>query len=142
MRRCLEKDPNQRLRDLGDAAIEINETRSRSAHAPPMTLPAEPRKMVMIIVAALIIVLSGLITWFLATKQTQPTPRPIRLVVLPFENLGPPEDDYFAAGITDCYGHMSIFRQRSIRKQSLPQNLLARCVVEMFLAANDVCNVH
>lgn len=24
-----------------------------------------------------------------------------RLVVLPFENLGPPEDEYFADGITD-----------------------------------------
>ncbi len=37
MRRCLEKDPNKRLHDIADAAIEINETINLPATAPPMT---------------------------------------------------------------------------------------------------------
>jgi serine/threonine-protein kinase len=37
MRRCLEKNPNRRLHDIADAAIEINETINLPATAPPMT---------------------------------------------------------------------------------------------------------
>ena len=37
MRRCLEKNPNRRLHDIADAAIEINETLNLPATAPPMT---------------------------------------------------------------------------------------------------------
>jgi len=37
LRRCLEKDPQQRLRDIGDAAIEIRETLSPPTTAPPAT---------------------------------------------------------------------------------------------------------
>ncbi len=35
LRRCLEKDPRRRLRDIGDAMIEINETLSVPAMVPP-----------------------------------------------------------------------------------------------------------
>ncbi|MHC4726673.1 MAG: protein kinase domain-containing protein, partial [Planctomycetota bacterium] len=37
LRRCLEKNPNRRLHDIADAAIEINETLNLPATAPPMT---------------------------------------------------------------------------------------------------------
>ncbi|MHC4595812.1 MAG: tetratricopeptide repeat protein [Planctomycetota bacterium] len=59
--------------------------------------------MAMIIGAAIIIVLSGVAVWFRVTlkKQAQPLSREIRLVVLPFENLGSAEDEYFADGITE-----------------------------------------
>ncbi len=46
-----------------------------------------------------------------------------------------------AAGVTDGYGHMSIFR-RLAKSQSFPKGLLARCIHQMFLAANNVCNLH
>ena len=48
----------------------------------------------------------------------------------------------FAAGVADGDGHMCVFRKRGIRKQGLPEGLLARRVVEMLLAADDVCDVH
>ncbi len=43
LRRCLEKDPKLRLRDIGEARIELAEARSGAAYAPPMVLPAATR---------------------------------------------------------------------------------------------------
>ena len=100
--RCLEKDPDQRLGDIGDAAIEISETLSRPESAPQVTIPAKLRRMAMIIGAFIIIVLSAIVVLFILEQRTQPSAKEIRLAVLPFENLGPAEDEYFADGITDA----------------------------------------
>ncbi len=45
LRRCLEKDPHRRLRDIGDAGIEISETLadSRSAGVIPAAAPGKPK---------------------------------------------------------------------------------------------------
>jgi len=109
LRRCLEKDPRRRLRDIGDAAIEISETlslgfltESKPATAPVVTAAANLRRMAMIIGAVIIIVLSAIAVRFILEQQTRPSAKEIRLVVLPFENLGSDEDDYFADGITDA----------------------------------------
>jgi len=102
LRCCLEKDPRRRLRDIGDAGIAISETLSLPATGLAVTIPAKSRRMAMIIGAVIIIVLSTIAVWFISSKQTQPASKEIRLAVLPFENLGPVEDEYFAAGITDA----------------------------------------
>ncbi len=114
LRRCLEKDPRQRLRDIGDARIEISETLRLTAPAPAITTPSSVsfkqgiagkqklRKMAMIIGAAVIIVLTAIVVRFIPKEPVLPASTEIRLVVLPFENLGPAEDEYFAAGITDA----------------------------------------
>jgi len=47
-----------------------------------------------------IIVVGIAVVYFIAKKPTPPLERNM-LVVLPFENLGPPEDEYFADGITE-----------------------------------------
>jgi serine/threonine-protein kinase len=39
LRRCLEKNPRQRLQHIGDAVIEINETLNVPANAPPLSVP-------------------------------------------------------------------------------------------------------
>jgi TolB-like protein/Flp pilus assembly protein TadD len=144
LRRCLEKDPRRRLQHIGDARIEISETLSLLA-APSVTTPAsvsfkpevhgKPKllTMEMIVGAAIIVVLSGIVVWFVSKEQTQPVSKEIRLVVLPFENLGSAEDDYFAAGMTDeiisCLARVRglgvISRQSAIqyknREKSTPQ---------------------
>jgi len=102
LRRCLEKDPHRRLRDIGDAAIEIRETLNLPATAPPVNIPAKLRRVAVIICAAVIIVLCAIGVRFILEQPAQPSSQEIRLVVLPFENLGPAEDGYFAAGITDA----------------------------------------
>ncbi len=102
LRHCLKKDPHRRLRDIGDAGIEISETLNKLAAPTPATIPAKLRRMAMIIGAAIIIVLCAIAVRFILEKQTQPASKEIRLVVLPFENLGSTEDEYFADGITDA----------------------------------------
>ena len=113
LRRCLEKDPHRRLRDIGDAIIEIHETLILPAPTPPVTTPsislsphipvkARSRRIVMVIATTVIIALSAVALWFVLEQRTGPASEEIRLVVLPFENLGSAEDEYFAAGITDA----------------------------------------
>ncbi|MBL7144972.1 MAG: protein kinase, partial [Phycisphaerae bacterium] len=99
LRRCLEKDPNRRLGDIADAAIEIKETLRKPLVAPTSKL----RRIAMIIGAVAIgIILSVITLKFILQKEIQSSIQQIRLVVLPFDNLGPDEDEYFAAGITDA----------------------------------------
>ena len=106
LRRCLEKDRHRRLQHIGDAFIEINETLNLPAIAPLIKpeIAAKPksRRVLMMIGAVIIIILSAIAVWFILERPTQPSSKEIRLVVLPFENLGPAEDEYFAAGITDA----------------------------------------
>jgi serine/threonine protein kinase/Flp pilus assembly protein TadD len=97
LRRCLEKNPHRRLRDIGDAAIEIRETLSMSAKS----VPTKSRKVAMIIGAATIIVLTAIAVRIIPQKQVLPSSKEIRLVVLPFENQDSAEEEYFADGITD-----------------------------------------
>ena len=113
LRRCLEKDSRRRLHDIADAAIEINETLNLPATAPPVTTPsislaphiaakARSRRIAMVIVATVIIVLSVISVWFILEQHPGPPSEKIRLVVLPFENLGSADDDYFVIGITEA----------------------------------------
>jgi len=124
--RCLEKDPRQRLRDIGDAGIEISETLSKPAAAPPAKL----QRTAMIIGVAIIVVLSGVTVWFVSKQQAQRPSKEKVLVVLPFENLGPAEDEYFAAGITDAitarlaviHGLSVISRQSAMKYKDRDRN--------------------
>jgi len=98
LRRCLEKDPDRRLGDIADVCLQIDETLSR----PPVIRPAKRRRVATIVSVIVIIVLCAVVLRFLRQEQAQPSPGEIRLVVLPFENIGPAEDEYFADGITDA----------------------------------------
>ncbi|MCP4259776.1 MAG: tetratricopeptide repeat protein, partial [Planctomycetes bacterium] len=99
---CLEKDLSQRLGDIADAAIEITDTMSAPVTALSMTKPAKTKRAAMIIgVVALGIFLSGIALKFIPKKEIQTSVKQIRLVVLPFENLGSVEDEYFTDGITN-----------------------------------------
>ncbi|MBW8041556.1 MAG: protein kinase [Planctomycetes bacterium] len=114
LRRCLEKDVHQRLQHIGDARIEISETLNLPATAPPVTTPssasfkseiaakAKSRRMAMIIGAAIVIIVLVIASRFLPDRLAQPSSKLIRVVVLPFDNLGPAEDEYFSDGITDA----------------------------------------
>jgi non-specific serine/threonine protein kinase len=100
--RCLTKDPHHRLRDIGDAALEISETLSRHMAGSPAARSAKSRRMVVIAAAAVIMILSSVALWLVITLRAPTSSQAIRLVVLPFENLGSGEDEYFADGITDA----------------------------------------
>jgi len=126
LRRCLEKEPLRRFRDLGDAAIEISETLSK----PSSTTPVKSRTVVMIISAASILIIFAVTVWFALTKKAQPSSAEIRLVVLPFENQDSAEEEYFADGITDeitarlacIHGFAVISRQSAMQYKGEDKN--------------------
>ena len=115
LRRCLEKDRRRRLQDIGDAVIEISETLNLPATAPPVTTPSsaslKPQVTAkhklrtaapIVVVAAIVIALCVIALQLVLPKEVQSPAKQIRLVVLPFENLGSTEDEYFSDGITDA----------------------------------------
>ena len=72
VRRCLEKDPQQRLQHMGDVALEIRETLTLPALVPPMTVaaatvtqPATVRRFspVVGVVLVLAVVITTLVNW-------------------------------------------------------------------------------
>jgi len=93
--RCLQKDPKRRLRDIGDARVELDEK-----HAPELVITAShtarPRGLALWLAAAALVggaAISG--AWF--TLRTPATsPQPIRLSVVP-----PPGTTFTMRDITE-----------------------------------------
>ncbi len=112
VRRCLEKDPRRRLRDIGDAAIEIRESIASPATT-TAAVPAIPARalrrwamaigLVVVAIAVLLAVVGPNIGSWREKLLGRPDPGRIRsLAVLPLQNLtGDPNQEYFAAGLTD-----------------------------------------
>jgi serine/threonine protein kinase len=142
IRRCLEKDSRQRLQHIADAVLEIRETLSLPMAVPPVTTPSSdsfeakraPKKQsikTLIIIAAIIVVVLSIVTvLFTSRKHAQSSPKQILLVVLPFENLGSTEDEYFADGVTDSitarlaglHGLSVISRQSAMQYKNRERN--------------------
>ncbi len=103
LHRCLEKNADKRLDNIAEAAIEINDTMSKSGSKLVVTSkPAKSKKVAMIIGAAVVCVILFIIALkFIPQNQIQPSQKEIRLVVLPFENPGPVEAEWFADTMTD-----------------------------------------
>jgi serine/threonine-protein kinase len=93
LRRCLDKDSNQRLHDVADARIEIDELLSGTATplAQPQTLPSYGVRFPWLFLSfALGVAVAALLTWFLT--RAEPTIKPISSrvsIVLP-ENAAMP----------------------------------------------------
>ncbi len=108
LRRCLEKDPDQRLGDIGDAAIEISEALIRPA------APVRTRwrwAMAIGLVAGAIVVLLTVVALNIGRWRESANGglggasagRIESLAVLPLENLtGDPEQEYFVDGMTEA----------------------------------------
>ncbi len=108
LRRCLEKDPRRRLRDIGDAAIEIRESLAppATATAAALATPARsPRRRAMVI-GIIVVMLAALLAVVGPTLREKllggaGSGRIESLAVLPLRNLtGDPNEDYFAEGLT------------------------------------------
>ena len=97
LRRCMEKDPHRRLRDIGDAGIEISETLSSSAIAPAVTIssvaispPVVLRRLIVWAVVCLLVgaIAASFITWKL--KRSAPISQPAsRFIIPPETDLAP-----------------------------------------------------
>lgn len=129
LQRCMEKDPEKRFQTAKDVKNELEglklEVSSGVARLSSASMPAAPpetpssgsRKGLWIGLAAAAAIALVLVMFFMrsddsetpaASQTAETTGAPassaddrMMAVVLPFENLGPAEDEYFAAGITD-----------------------------------------
>jgi TolB-like protein/tetratricopeptide (TPR) repeat protein len=129
LQRCMEKDPEKRFQTAKDVRNELEglklEVSSGVARLSSASIPAaQPesagpgsRKGLWIGLAAVAVIAVILAAFWMGSDDSAtpvaelPTAQPgsvgaaaddrTMAVVLPFENLGPAEDEYFAAGITD-----------------------------------------
>ncbi len=128
IQRCLEKDPEKRYQTAKDVRNELQGLKGEvesgvariSTTSMPVVVVEEPKKKRLpIALAAIAVLLVGGLIWMLsrstedgttgedrvaagdAIREPAATPDRVMAVVLPFENLGPAEDAYFAAGVTD-----------------------------------------
>jgi TolB-like protein/Tfp pilus assembly protein PilF len=115
IRHCLEKEPKKRFQSVLDLANELEELRQEvdtgealvSSGAPITAKRADGKRRVWLFGWAVVAAVA-LVVGYLQTRSP-PEPPPAEtalaerkmLVVLPFENLGAPEDAYFAAGMTE-----------------------------------------
>lgn len=113
LRRCLEKDLRRRLRDIGDAAIEIKETFALPATAtaarptPPVRTLWRWAMAIGLVVGAIVVLLTvvglNIGRWREKLLGGASPGRIKSLAVLPLKNLtGDPEQEYFADGMTEA----------------------------------------
>src|SRR5438132_8712450 len=99
---ALEKDRELRLQSAAELRAELSRLkRDSSASFPSRTVS---RKYWPFAVTALLLVIVAGASWFLVSHKTRTmagNAQEKRVVVLPFENLGAPADNYFADGMTD-----------------------------------------
>jgi TolB-like protein/Flp pilus assembly protein TadD len=116
VRRCLEKDPKRRYQTARDLHTELEDLRRElaseellaSGSTAARRLPRSRRGRVFAIAAIAALALLT-IWWTQWGRRSGDAPTPLgagadgrqMIVILPFENLGPPEDEYFAAGMTE-----------------------------------------
>jgi serine/threonine-protein kinase len=92
LRRCLEKDPRRRLRDIGDAGIEINETLSSltaNMATVEKTRPAALRRLMVVGLVCLILgsMLTGLAMWSMTRPIPTAPPNVIRSKIDPVSKI-------------------------------------------------------
>ncbi|UCE18629.1 MAG: protein kinase [Gemmatimonadota bacterium] len=108
--KCLEKDPAERYQTATDLVADFRHFQrvtttqampSKSETHRPLARPFVRR---LGWVAGLVLVAAIAVVYIVrqfAPSEMEPISERKMLVVLPFENLGPPEDEYFADGITE-----------------------------------------
>jgi serine/threonine protein kinase/tetratricopeptide (TPR) repeat protein len=105
--KALEKDPAMRYQVAAETKADLKRLQRSSGKVAvsSQTLAAAPRasrRKLLIGAAALAVVLfTAGIWWWRTSTPNAPGGSQTRIAVLPFENLGPAEDAYFADGVTD-----------------------------------------
>jgi serine/threonine protein kinase/tetratricopeptide (TPR) repeat protein len=108
--KCLQKDPGERYQTAADLLADFRHFQrvSSAQDIPSKTQVSRPpgrslkRDLAAIAALAVLVTVAAVLLMRQFTSPDQPAiPERKMLVVLPFENLGPPEDQYFADGITE-----------------------------------------
>jgi TolB-like protein/Flp pilus assembly protein TadD len=101
VRHCLEKDRENRFQSTKDIVFALSEAMGLPVTGAVRGRPSVSAgaKVLVGIALTLGLGLTGILITRRVSRESSPTLK--RVVVLPFENLGTPEDDYFADGIAD-----------------------------------------
>ncbi len=117
--RCLSKDPSERYQTAKDLAADLQRfqrlesTRSWQARVEEAkTRTKGPRwsqrpmsrglwLLLLCVPAIAVLIITVIVPRYFSPVIKQPSPKRKMLAVLPFENLGPPGEEYFADGITE-----------------------------------------
>ena len=102
VQKALQKERDERYQSAEELLSDLQAFQEGGKPTASTTKRAKPRRqkqlyLVSGLVILLLLTLVGILMFWPSTQSPQ---RP-RLVVLPFENLGAPEDEYFAEGITE-----------------------------------------
>ena len=102
VRRCLEKRPEARFQSASDLAYNLRTITTQTGAVGAHQRPAVGVRW-WVAVGGLAVVIAIVAIWQFAPRvdAPEPTEEIPRIVVLPFENLGSAEDEYFASGITE-----------------------------------------
>lgn len=104
---ALQKDPSERFENMRafQTAIRNLARTSSVTHLPSAAPGARKRQLPAIaLIAVAIVVLAAAVAIFFLMRRAAPEAsedRQARLAVLPFANLGPPDEAYFAEGLTE-----------------------------------------
>ncbi|MFI5120008.1 MAG: protein kinase [Thermoanaerobaculia bacterium] len=103
VKHCLEKDRANRFQSAKDIAFALSEASGQAMTSRAQVKAPASAKTKALIAAAVIVVLAAAGVFLLRRSGRTATEAGStkRVAVLPFENLGSPEDDYFVDGIAD-----------------------------------------
>ncbi len=105
VRHCLEKERDNRFQSAKSIVFALSQASSSTFTSAARFVeqpPAGNRKAASITAAAiLLLAVAGVFLWRRSHSSSSEVTAVKRVAVLPFENLGAAEDDYFADGITD-----------------------------------------
>jgi non-specific serine/threonine protein kinase len=105
VKHCLEKDRDSRFQTAMDIAFALSEASSGATFASDARPGGRPTKNRTIAIASVAVAVLVVVTSVLSLRRPHTAAGQIggakRVAVLPFENIGAPEDDYFADGVSD-----------------------------------------
>jgi TolB-like protein/tetratricopeptide (TPR) repeat protein len=104
VKHCLEKDRDRRFHSAHDIAFALSEASSPTTTSGAQFVAAPTGKKKLLVAVAVVAVLAvvGVLLLRRPHGGGSEAGGVKRVAVLPFENLGAPEDDYFADGIADA----------------------------------------